>query len=97
MNIVSTVDRASDFSGASMDMVTPDRLKFAAASVSAGVGGTGAVVVGYVAPVPVLAAAAVVGGCLYAAHRMENGLSVIPGRDGNNAPATPVDATPVAA
>ncbi len=78
--------------GAGGASVTPDQLKFAAGAASAGLGGAGAFVIGAVAPVPAAITIIGIGGCLYAAHRMENGLPIIPGRgNDDNAPAS-VDA-----
>ena len=88
----------SNPAGAGGSTVTPQQLKFAAAAISTGLGGAGAFVIGAVAPIPATIAIAGVGGCLYAAYRMENDLPIIPGRGDDNAPASPVvDATPASA
>lgn len=92
-----------DGAGAGTSIVTPENLTFAAQSIAGGVAVTGAVIVGAVAPVPATMAIVTAGGCLYAAHRMENDLPIIPSF-GNNAPTEPVtverptvDVTPVSA
>ena len=78
--------------GAGGASVTPDQLKFAAGAASAGLGGAGAFVIGAVAPVPAAITIIGIGGCLYAAHRMENDLPIIPGRGNDNNPPASVDA-----
>lgn len=96
-NRVST-DSTIASAGAGGSTVTPEQLKFAAAALSTGLGGAGAFVIGAVAPIPATIAIAGVGGCLYAAYRLENDLPIIPGRGDDNAPATDVvDVTPVSA
>ena len=96
-NHIDSLD-TSAATGAGGSTVTPQQLKFAAGAASAGLGGAGAFVIGAVAPIPAAVTIAGIGGCLYAAYRMENGLPIIPGRGDNNAPASPVvDATPASA
>jgi len=89
--------------GAGSSAITPERLTFAAGAIGAGVAGTGAVVIGAIAPVPSTIALVATGVCLYSAYRMENDLPIIPSF-GNNAPTEPVtverptvDVTPVSA
>ena len=93
----------TDGAGAGSSAITPERLTFAAAAIGAGVAGTGAVVIGAIAPVPSTIAIAATGVCLYSAYRMENDLPIIPSF-GNNVPTEPVtverptvDVTPVSA
>ena len=88
----------SHSAGAGGSTVTPEQLKFAAAALSTGLGGAGAFVIGAVAPIPATIAIAGVGGCLYAAYRLENDLPIIPGRGDDNTPASNVvDVTPASA
>ena len=93
-----SVDSTIASAGAGGSSVTPDQLKFAAGAASAGLGGAGAFVIGAVAPVPAVITIVGIGGCLYAAHRLENGLPIIPGRGTDDAPASDVvDVTPASA
>ena len=96
-NHIDSLDTSAS-AGAGGSTVTPEQLKFAAAAISTGMGGAGAFIIGAVAPIPATIAIAGVGGCLYAAYRMENDLPIIPGRGTDDAPASPVvDVTPASA
>ncbi len=101
--IQSTDSVRTDVAGAGSSAITPERLTFAAGAIGTGLAGTGAFVIGAVAPVPATIAVAAIGTCLYSAYRMENDLPIIPSF-GNNAPTEPVtverptvDVTPVSA